>query len=276
LDEDRLEDELSGDAELRALLRLAQALRLQRYERGAAVVPAVDVRPRLVDGRVVLRRTEPFAASRLVEEELAILANRLAGDWCGQREIPAIYRAEKRCGQRLTRPDLADPVAAYRQLRHMPRAGLQAEPAPHHGVGADRYAPVTEPCRRVTDLVMHWQLASACAGEPVPFAGDELGQILLETALARRVAREIRGNARRYWLYRYLEPFVGQHLPGVILDTFASDYLVLLSETGLRLTCPMRSTSTLPPGTPVDVLLAKVSARSDVLRAASLRPNTDR
>jgi exoribonuclease-2 len=151
----------------------------------------------------------------------------------------------------------------------MPRAGLQTNPAPHHGVGAEAYVRLDEACHRYADLLMHQQIIGFLDGGRAPFGEEDVKQALYYTAAARDAAREIANAARRYWLLRYLEGMVGQECAAVILESYAGNYLVELEETRLRSLAPATALVNLAPGTSVRVRLTRVSARADALRTAS-------
>ena len=259
-------DALEQDGAFRKLFVLAQHLRKQRIADGAAIIPGPEVEPRVEAGGVKLVRTETASPLQLIDHELTVLANSLVGSYCKEHALPGIHRAEDPCAEIVVEPEQNDPVACYRQKRLMPKARLQTEPEPHHGVGADRYVPVTQPYERYTDLLMHQQLvAQVLRGQPAYTEGD-LKEALLYTAYSRMTAHEIELAARRYWLLRYLEGQVGQQLDGVVLEAYPNACRVGLDETLLTAFCPVRRRVT--PGARVRVRLVRASARGDVLRVA--------
>ena len=259
---------LPGDWGLQALLDVARRLRRARIARGAVVIPEPSVAVGVEDGMVTLVRESPDAPGRLIEEELSILANTLAGRLCVENHVPAIYRTEDRCREVLVDPARPDPVACFLQKRLMPRAGLQTDPGPHHGLGVPAYVPIDRSCTRYTDLLMQQQLVGWLSGGAPARSSDDLAQELLYTASARDTVRTVERSSKRYWLLRYLEAQFPGEQEATVLETFGNGYLVELSETLLRAFCPARSSSSLQPGTRVRVRLAKASAREDVVCAA--------
>ena len=199
----------------------------------------------------------------VIARELVLLANTLAGRYCRDAALPALYRAEEAPSAVLGDPEHFDPVAAYRQKRLMPRATLQTTPAPHAGVGAAAYVPITGACRRYTDLLMHRQLLGCLADGQAPLTPEALEHALLRTATARLAQQEITANAQRYWLLRDLEGRVGEALPAVVLERFTAGALVELTATRLHVYCPAAA---LPPGAPLTVRVEHVSAPADVVR----------
>jgi len=254
------------DGGLRKLFLLAQHLRKQRIADGAVIIPGPEVEPRVAGGAVQLVGTDTAPPLQLIDHELTVLANSLVGRYCEEHELAAVHRAEDRCAEVVVEPDRYDPLASHRQKQLMPRARLQTEPEPHHGVGAQRYVPVTQPVERYADLLMHQQLvARLLRGQPAHTERD-LKEALLYTAYSRMTAHEIEVAARHYWLLKHHQGQVGELLDGVVLEAYPNACRVLLSETLLTAFCPARRSIT--PGASVRVRFVRVSARGDVLRAA--------
>jgi exoribonuclease-2 len=165
-----------------------------------------------------------------------------------------------------------DPVAGYQQRRLMPKATHQVEPAPHHGLGVERYAPISRACSRCTDLLTHQQIVGFLdAGKP-PLDTENLKQALLYTSSARAAAREIENSARRYWLLRHLEEQVGQDADAVVIERSGNRCVVELSETRLMGLCSLGSHVGIQPGMRVRARILRASARADALRMAIAGP----
>ena len=258
------------DRRVRKLLGLARQLRQRRREAGAVVIPEPEVDVVVRDRAVELRRVEADAPERVLWSELAILANTLAGEFCATHGIPAIYRVESPVGTVLV-GEQHDPVACHRQKRLMPKATLQVAPSPHHGLGAAQYAPISRPCHRYTDLLMHQQLVHFLAHGTPRYSSDDLEEALLRTAHARGVAAQTEAGARRYWLLKHLEGRFGQDVDAVVLERSPGGHLVQLADCLLKVFEPVRGREHFPPGRPVQVRLSHVSARRDVIRVAGLR-----
>ena len=257
---------IESDWGLRKLYGLAGHLRQERVGSGAIVLREPEIDVRVVDDQIQLRRADPDSPVRLICEELTILANTLAGRLCVDKGLPAIYRAEDRCPRVFVDPDRHDPVACYHQKRVMPKAALQTEPAAHHGLGVDAYAPISSPHARYADLLMHQQIIDFLDhGEP-PYSDEDLEEALLYTFTARTTAREIEFASRRYWLLRYLESRIGDDVQAVVLERVGSGCKADLTETGLRVFCQPGPGPAPAPGTRVRARLARVSARADEIR----------
>jgi len=256
----------ADDVGLRRLHALALHQRDRRYAAGAVIISEPEIAVHVEGGEISLRTIEPDAPGVMIDRELAILANMLAGQWCMEQQIPALYRVESPPAAILVAPDQFDPVAGYRQKQLLPRALLQTEPAPHAGVGAAVYLPISNPARCCTDLLMHQQLIRFLEDGHAIYSSDDLHTALEQTATASLIGPEIETNARRYWLLRYLERQSGAMLDAVILERFSEGYLIELAETRLTVYGPAAALVALHPGTQVQVRLQRAAARMDVLQ----------
>ncbi len=260
------------DDGLRTLLELARRLAERRRKAGAVICREPRVEISLTPtGDIVLRRDSAEAAARLIYQELTACMNSLAARICTREGIAAVYRIQRRGKTSVleTSPEW-DPAASYRQEQNRPRPILQVAPGPRDAVGVDASVPVTEPCRRYTDLLMNQQLAGLLGLERHGLRdAHDLRQALRHASLARTTADELIRKTNRYWLLRYLEPRIGDRLPGVILDVLSREYLVELEETRLRVTVPIGPARAFPPGTRVTVQLTRVSGRNDTIELAT-------
>lgn len=266
---DTLEGSPAAGAGRRRLLALAMRLRADRAAAGAVIFAGPEVEPRVDGETVALRSVDPSSPGALIDRELALLANAAAGQWCRERGVPGLYRAEAPPAAVLVAPGCFDPVAEHRQRALLPAAVLQTAPAPHAGVGVAVYLPVTGPTRRCADLLMHRQIVQVLRTGCPAYGEADLQALMAETAAARLAAREIERNARRYWLLRWLEGREGATLEATVLERFDVGYLLELSETRLTAWCPAAAPR-LSPGAPLRVRLLHADARKDELRLQAL------
>jgi len=263
---------IGTDARLGKLHDIAQKLRQARRETGAIIIPEPGLELAVRDKEIDLRLVEPGSASRLIWDELRVLANSLAGEFCRSRQLPALHRVEEPVSDNLIRSDDYDPVASREQKRLMPRARLQVEPGRHSGLGVDHYAPIDRPLHRYTDFLMQRQLLSFFASRGAPLLSTkELGEALLHTAWAREAGTRIERSAERYWLLKYLERSVGKEMEAVVLERRPRGCLVELCECLQRAFVAADRDVRFAPGDRVLVTLRQVSARRDELQLARPR-----
>jgi exoribonuclease-2 len=114
----------------------------------------------------------------------------------------------------------------------MQRSQLSTVPAPHGGLGLDRYSQVTSPLRRYLDLVMHQQLRAYLQGLPLL---DEQ-HILERVGAAESMAGSVRQAERlsyKHWTLVYLLQQPDWQGRGVIVEKQRSREVVLIPELDL-------------------------------------------
>ncbi|MDP6115273.1 MAG: RNB domain-containing ribonuclease, partial [Planctomycetota bacterium] len=221
------------------------------------------------DGKVSVRLLDAGSPVKLIWEELRILANSFIGEFCERHAVPAFYRVEPSIPENLLAEDDYDPIAVRNQKRIMPRARLQADPEPHHGLGVEHYVPIDSALHRYTDLLMHQQLVNLLVTDEPRYSPDDLRQAFLQTAWCRETRRDIETKSRRYWLLKYLEGFTGQDLEGVVLERLRHGCLVQLSNCLLWSFAPASPDERLSPGDRIRVAVNGVSARRNTIQLAN-------
>jgi len=263
------EEEAAASAEddrgLLQLCAIASELRQRRMESGAVVLPEPWVRVRVTGGQITLRRTAPDNPARLVGEELSLLANSLVARFCVDRGIPAVFRSTDPCPHLLDDPRTYDPVSCRLQHQVMPPERLGTAAAPNCVLGVDVLTPADRPLSRYLDLLMHEQILAGLRGDTLPYTQDDLDTAVLNTLFARETARDIERRARRYWLLRYAERYVGYEVPAVVLEQTWEGYRVELVEMRLWVVAHGQRDRTLRPGTPVSVRVNRVDARDGII-----------
>ncbi len=260
---------VSADAHLNLLHQLALQLRSTRREAGAVIICEPEVDISVEDGKVSVRLLDAGSPVKLIWEELRILANSFIGEFCERHAVPAFYRVEPSIPENLLAEDDYDPIAVRNQKRIMPRARLQADPEPHHGLGVEHYVPIDSALHRYTDLLMYQQLVNLLVTDEPRYSPDDLRQAFLQTAWCRETRRDIETKSRRYWLLKYLEGFTGQDLEGVVLERLRHGCLVQLSNCLLWSFAPASPDERLSPGDRIRVAVNGVSARRNTIQLAN-------
>ena len=114
-----------------------------------------------------------FAASNDVVgclvREMMLLACETAATWCSERQIPIPYRGSVPNPDRMNSDQFFQEFLANHTSEYPMHLGLQymhtfgmtqisTTPFRHKILGMDKYAKVTSPLRRYSDMIMHWQI----------------------------------------------------------------------------------------------------------------------
>ncbi|ACK69677.1 Exoribonuclease II [Gloeothece citriformis PCC 7424] len=179
--------------------------------------------------------------SRQLVAEMMILAGEVAGHYCQHHELPVPFRGQPQ-------PELppeeelivlpAGPVRSCALRRCMPRSELGTSPSRHASLGLDVYTQVTSPIRRYTDLLTHFQLKAHLRGDPLPFSGDQMQEILFSVATSASEATSVERQTNRYWGLEFLRRNGNQTWYAILLRWLREEEnlgLILLEELGLEL-----------------------------------------
>jgi ribonuclease R len=191
-------------ASLRALDRLARALRARRFEQGGLELDVPEVRPVLdLAGEPVAFAERPRLPTHGLIEEFMLLANQIVGRRAMARELPFLYRVHERprydrlraffeAARYLGRAGPSTIVTDARQLRRwvshgrgprdrivslyllraMEKARYDLVDVGHFGLGMRGYAHFTSPIRRYPDLANHRVVKRYLTEEAGPARGD--------------------------------------------------------------------------------------------------------
>ncbi len=126
--------------------------------------------------------------SKIMLEELMLVAGEVAASWCVQRNIPIAYRGILRNPEPSEPPELykrkvIDPAMAekgvapiHNIIHYLALLGppvCSAVPLQHDYIGVQAYCKTTSPLRRYVDLLAHWQIEAAIRRE------SEIGSSLI-------------------------------------------------------------------------------------------------
>ncbi len=271
----------SADAEMEAgqwarFLALARVLRDRRRAEGAVTVPFPRVNVRVdKDGSIVIERESANAPSQVLVSEMAILANRLAGEYLASQGAPALFRSQEAPDKPIEDAEEFDPARAYVARRFMRKGVLGMTPARHHGLALDYYSQVTSPIRRYGDLLMQRQLKSLLAGEPPCYGTQELDQLLTAGRLAMEQADMLERDRRSYWILRYLEERLWQEQDAVVVANHPDKHVVQLCDCLYETDCPHVPGRPLPPGSRIPVRIELVWPRDAVVRVSPVVSEED-
>jgi exoribonuclease-2 len=193
--------ELPCGAELASLWRLAGALRAARERaRGRPEAAGREEVALLLDGEGEAARVRLFVRHRdapldRIVAELMICANRCWGGWLESLDRVAIYRSQS-----------------------LGRVRMSTVPAPHEGLGVERYAWCTSPLRRFVDLLNQRQLIAAAGGAPPPHRRGDADLFAAVSAFDAAYASyaEFQQTMECYWSLRWLAQEAVREIEGVV------------------------------------------------------------
>ena len=145
--------------------------------------------------------------------QLMSVASEMAGLWCRQREIPAIYQAS------LTKPGFSPSKLSNlerHETRIEPRHQLSSTPLPHVLINCNQYMRFTSPLRRYADLIGLWQIDAYLRqdGKPadrvigynntdeLPFSKVQLDEFIADNAQTMKDLDRLMTRSKRHWTYQ--------------------------------------------------------------------------
>lgn len=240
---------------LEELLRIqdaaAQALKVTRHRKGALDLDTFRAEAVMVDGKVVDLKVDRKNRARELVEEIMIAANGAFARFLRGRGFPSlrrVVRAPRRWDriQAVARefgvemppePDSAALERFLRQRKEVDPAGHvdlslrvvkmmgageyavddpRGTPVGHFALAVRDYAHSTAPNRRYPDVITHRLVKAALAGEPQPYALDQLEELARHCtdreSDANRVERQVRKSAAAM----LLAPRVGEIFDAIV------------------------------------------------------------
>ncbi len=206
--------------------KAAQALRLERHRHGALDIETIEVRPVILNDKVVdLARQEKNRATELIEDFM-VAANGVVALTLEEHKVSSIRRivktperwdrivalAAQHGGKLPVQPDskalndfltvqktadpdhFADLSLAIIKLMGPGEYVLErpGEPSPgHFGLAVQNYTHSTAPNRRFADVVTQRLLKAALSGTKAPYSDDELSAIAQSCTLKEDAARKV-------------------------------------------------------------------------------------
>lgn len=208
-----------GDDALSTLHAIACHLLQARSSRGAMTFRRPELKIRVRDGRISVKRIDTNSLARVLVSEMMILANGLASDYAAVHGIPIIYRAQEPSREASPLEPPVDPLAFERLRKAFRRSRLSLTPAAHAGLGLDSYTQMSSPIRRYADLVTQRQFTATLKGHTPPYSRDELLEILGTAEAAELEIRSIEEKSTTYWLLEFLaREKVGQAMAATVVD----------------------------------------------------------
>ena len=253
----------AGDDSLQLLHSIARQLHDVRAARGAITFRRPELKIRVKNGEIEIKKIDPKSPSRFIVSEMMILANGLSADFASVNSLPVIYRTqEPREALAVEQTPVVEALAFERLRKTFKRSRLSLTPALHSGLGLTAYTQASSPIRRYADLVTQRQFTAMLSGAPIPHGREELLQILSGAEAAEQEIRSIEDRSTNFWLLEYLSRHKKQEsLSAVVLDAKGN---VELEDFYLR--TKVTPNGTLQPGEIVSVRIETIEPASGDVR----------
>ncbi len=240
--DEMLELGLINEPELNDLAVAAKARQAWRKSQGAIHIKMPEASIKVKDNEEVTIDLLEESASRYLVAEMMILAGEITGRYGKEHGLPLPFRGQPQ-------PELppeeelmllpAGPVRYCALRRCMPRSEMSVNPVRHASLGLDTYVQVTSPIRRYTDLLTHFQLKAHLQEVDLPFAKDELQEIMYSVGSSSYEATLVERQTNRYWSLEYLRRNSDKIWQVLVLRWLREDEglgAILIEDLGLELT----------------------------------------
>lgn len=217
------------------LARICAVQREGRLAAGALEISRPELKI-LVDesGEVTVERQERETVADRLVAEMMILANSRAAQFCFDRDLPVIYRAQPPADLSGIEEISNETVRQYRLFGRLAPMGLGVDPEPHSLLGTGLYCQATSPLRRYTDLVVQRQILHYLAHLEPLYTREEISSILGWAGERLKELSRLERDRKRYWLCKHLTRLRGDVFSAVVLESTQRGALVEIEEYLLR------------------------------------------
>ncbi len=270
---------IEAEGELMAIAQAAEARLSWRKAQGAITIQLPESSIKVRDNDITIDMIES-SASREMVAEMMILTGEVGARYGEANELPLPYRGQPQ-------PELP-PEEELMQLeggwvrdsairRCMTRSEMGTNPVRHATLGLDRYCQVTSPIRRYTDLMGHFQIKAHLRGEPLPFPGTDLSEMIMSASNAAYEAVQVERQTKRYWATEYLrrqtEENRGQSWEAVVVRWLREHEglgLIIFEDLGLEFA--MRFDRSVALGERINVQVSFADPRQEIIRFKEVLP----
>jgi len=240
-----------------------------RHARGAITFQRPEIYwAREPDGAVRQKVGDPLGPARQLVAELMVATCAAAAEWCVDRGVPCLYRAQPSPDEPPPPTDprtgrIDDPALQYDLLRRLKPSVLTTTAEPHFTLGVSAYTQLTSPIRRYADLVMHQQIASVLrTGRPI-YSAKNLEAFIFELGRKSGIVKRVEQESRRFYALRWLAQSAPAILVGRVLRELGKKTLVDLESLGIQELVGLKRRR--PVGETVRLTVVSADARKDVL-----------
>ena len=188
------------------------------------------------DVRVYVTLDKPCPDTQPMVAEMMILASASVADWGAAHGLPLLHRTQDVALPREYAGVWSAPQDMTRIMRALIPSSLEVQARPHAALGLARYAPVTSPLRRYSDLVNEAQLTHMLLHGSPRWTEEELQPLLTSINVALEAAGQVQRFRPRYWKLLYFRQ-QGDKVwwDGVITEENDAFVSVSLPEEGIFL-----------------------------------------
>jgi exoribonuclease II len=258
------------EPELAVLHRAAQSRQQWRQSQGSITIRMPEASIKVSDTDEISIDVIEESYSRLLVAEMMILTGEVAGRYGQAHNLPLPFRNQPQPELPSEAELLALPAGPVRDCavrRCMPRSEVSLTPLRHSSLGLETYTQVTSPIRRYSDLIAHFQLKAHLRGDPLPFEGDDLKDLLQSLSSTSYEATLVERQTKQYWAFEYLRR-QGEGPWSVLMLRWLREHerlaLVLIEDLGLEI--PTRFDRSFTVGERLLLKVTHVDPRREVIQ----------
>jgi exoribonuclease-2 len=263
VDEILLSDSTDNSTGLFSFYEVASALEEKRFAAGGFKVPKkeaiVKINP---DRSLSLEEVDENTPGRMIVGEFMILANSLFAEYAHKNKIPFIYRSQDLGGdsQINKKQKLNGGLAEDYAIRSTLKPSIVSLRAlPHATLGVKKYAQVTSPIRRYSDLVNQRQISNYLDKQSAYYSENDLKQLLEQQETYIGLVAKAQKEGTRFWILKYLQQRKKStsEIKATVLRTDLRTPLVQLDEVYISALCDLSPNK--HPGDRVNLRITKLS-----------------
>jgi len=228
---DSVNDIYDSEEIFSTIYKLSEILQKKRIEQGALILslpePSFETDE---NSSISIRMISQETPSRMMVAEMMILYNWLAARFCRDNNLPTLFRGQKAPTEKLSSEGMDYIYYVFMQRKKLFPLVIDAEPAPHSGLGLDAYSNLSSPIRRYFDLVCQRQLKHFIAYGSTLYNREELEKIRMSVSPALKDLNTVKKNHVNYWLLKYFKGCIGQEYPAIILDVMKNRYRIIMTD----------------------------------------------
>lgn len=232
---------VQNEPEIADLAKSSYLRRSWRKSQGAIQIKMPESVIKVKDNEEVTIELIDSSPSRQLVAEMMIMTGEIGGRYGIENNLPLPYRGQPQ-------PELppeeellqlpAGPTRFCAIRSCMPRSEMSMSAIRHASLGLDSYVQVTSPIRRYTDLLSHFQIKAHLRGEELPFAREELQEIVYSVSSSSYEATLVERQTNRYWSLEYLRRNAKSVWDVQVLRWLREDEdlgLILIEDLGMEL-----------------------------------------